>query len=80
MRWNSKTREWYDYYFEEEKKEYLDKTDEQFLQELKEKGWSPESSNAQESEKREVSDTELYDILGLKPSATESEIKKAYYK
>jgi len=28
MEWNSETREWYIYYLEEEKKEFLDKTDE----------------------------------------------------
>ena len=28
MEWNSETREWYIYYLEEEKKEYLDKSDE----------------------------------------------------
>jgi curved DNA-binding protein CbpA len=29
---------------------------------------------------RDVKDTELYDVLGVKPNATQSEIKKAYYK
>ena len=28
MEWNSETREWYFYFLEEEKKEYLDKSDE----------------------------------------------------
>jgi curved DNA-binding protein CbpA len=31
------------------------------------------------SSSKVVSDTELYDVLGLKPTATSSEIKKAYY-
>jgi DnaJ-class molecular chaperone len=29
---------------------------------------------------KNVKDTELYDVLGVEPSATQSEIKKAYYK
>lgn len=86
MEWNSETREWYIYYLEEEKKEYLDKTEEQFLADLKAKGGASSFGNAFTDAKnemggsREVKDTELYDVLGVQPSATQSEIKKAYYK
>ena len=85
--WNSETREWYIYYLKVEEKEYLEKSDEQFMEELKAKGGSSSFGNpftdAQKEmggESREVKDTELYDVLGIKPSATQSEVKKAYYK
>jgi DnaJ-class molecular chaperone len=86
MDWNSETREWYVYYLHEEEKEILEKTDEQFMEELKAKGGISSFGNPfTDAQKemggsRDVKDTELYDVLGVKPSATQSEIKKAYYK
>jgi hypothetical protein len=37
MDWNSDTREWYIYYLSEEEKEFLGKSDEEFLEELRAK-------------------------------------------
>ena len=74
------------YYLHEEEKEVLSVSDEDFVAALKKKygeDYGKQSNpfkDATESAKKTVKDTQLYDTLGLSPDASQSEVKKAYYK
>ena len=71
---NEDTREWYFYHLEEEKKQFLEKTDEQYIEDLKKQGKPVSSNRFAEAKKKmhktDVKETELYDILGVSPNAT----------
>jgi predicted transcriptional regulator len=82
--WDPEKRRYYDYYLKDELIIYLEKTDEQFMEEYeneygKYQGFGEEFKEMMgQSEK--VKDTKLYDALGVKPEATQNQIRKAYYK
>ncbi|CAE7278085.1 ATJ10 [Symbiodinium natans] len=70
--WNSETRKWEkDWYsLPEEAAEVLCQDDEEACGE----------SRARTGSSRKVHHTELYDILGVRPEASEAEIRRAFYK
>jgi hypothetical protein len=70
MMWDEEKREWYYYLLDKEMKEIED-----LEAEIAARAGSSGGANA-----RKVKDTEYYDLLKVSPSATSSELKKAYYK
>ena len=81
--WDDETKEWVEYNLaQDEKSGILTMSDEDFMKTLVGEvpvvpgGASPEASMRPQ---RQVADREYYDLLGIEPNATNSEVKKAYY-
>jgi curved DNA-binding protein CbpA len=72
--YNKATKEWEFYFLDQEWEKVLLKEKELALAN------NGSSSGGSEGEERAVKDREYYDLLGISTNATESEIKKAYYK
>jgi DnaJ-domain-containing protein 1 len=88
MYWDEETRQWIMYNLREEADRYLHMSDEEYLRSvsaMKDSEFAEANPNLNPEEAaaaaphRKVKDTELYDVLGVSPSSTASEIKKAYY-
>jgi curved DNA-binding protein CbpA len=92
--WDDDIQEWVTYDLSAESKKLASMTDEEFFAIVKDKGSAYDVFNVMESEspttntdtedsslrpKKNIMDRELYDVLGIEPEATSSEIKKAYY-
>jgi len=71
MLWNQNTREWY--YYD------MDKELEEIENLEREKNDHKQHNSSSSGPNRNVKDRKLYDLLGVQPNATPSEIKKAYY-
>lgn len=81
--WDEEKREWVVYDLPGEGNLYLHMSDEEYLKSLENKE-NPNPSESTETKEeagpsRSVRDTTYYDLLGVKPNATQGEIKKAYY-
>ena len=75
--WDEDTRSWIRYDLDAEAREILKQSEEEWC---KEHGVSLDDAKEGGKERGAAVETELYDVLGVKPSATQGEIKKAYYK
>jgi DnaJ-domain-containing protein 1 len=82
--WDEEKREWIFYNFNDEAEYYLKISEEDYLKSLQD-GSEIKPEEGKEGAKEDarpvkhVSDTEFYDLLGVKPNATSAEIRKAYY-
>lgn len=74
MLWDQDKREWY-YYILDDELEEVNKLE----QKLKQEGNNTSGGNTQ-AEERKVKDREYYDLLKCSTNASQTEIKKAYYK
>jgi len=80
--WDEDTQKWVVYDLQAQAREVLEETEDEWC--LRH-GIAPGgavaggSSDASGSEARKVTETELYDVLGISPSASSGQIKKAYY-
>ena len=84
--WDSEKREWIIYNLPQEAAEILTMSDEEFLESINHKsgaaidnGQAASGTGSSYTPKKDVTDTELYDILEVPPTASQSDIKKAYY-
>ena len=77
MLWNEETREWYFYMLDEEYKEI-----EKLEQEMKDTngGGAGKTNTSQAATEKKVKDRQYYDLLKVPTSASQADIKKAYYK
>lgn len=69
--WDEQNREWYFYYLSKEWDE---------IQALEAARGGGTTANGQVANERQVKDREYYDLLKISTSATQADIKKAYYK
>lgn len=70
--WDERRREWYFY--------YLDKEWEEIQAMEAARGGGASSAGGVAANERQVKDREFYDLLNVSTSATQADIKKAYYK
>ena len=71
--WDKEKREWYYYFMEKEMQEILEI-------EAEREGKNKPQEGTPLRDERKVKDSEYYDLLQVATNATQSEIKKAYYK
>lgn len=74
--WDSEKRVWIFYNFMNEKNYYLNITDDEFIKTIKKPVFIKNNNSSSEK----ILDTKYYDILEIKPDASEHAIKRAYYK
>jgi hypothetical protein len=90
--WDEDTQEWIYYDLEKDKEKILNLSDEEFIKQISQGNsmaqiLGPHETVTSESQikddgpraKKNVQDRIFYDVLGVEPEATASEIKKAYY-
>lgn len=84
--WDPVSQTWILYTLDGDKKRMLSEEAEAELKkyihdrDAAQQGADQQAGEEEEAEEKVVKDTGLYDSLGVEPSATESQIKKAYYK
>ena len=74
--WDETTCKWVMYDMQAEARELLAQSEEEWCNEHNSCGTSADAATAASSHAAVVKETELYDTLGVQPSATPSQIKK----